>query len=99
MVRIAFCRWKVLSDCGRDCNDCRLFHTYCPGCITRVCLIAKCKRGISHIGKHSFFPTDTFVRFEECHCAACNGRMPTQLRDDLRSFTLHNLLLTVGRFR
>ena len=50
MVRVTFCRWKVLSDCGRDCNDCTLFHTYCPGCITRVCLISKCKRGISHIG-------------------------------------------------
>lgn len=57
------------------------------------------KKGYYHKGKHSFFPTDTYVRFEECHCAACNGRMPTQLKDDLRSFALHNLLQTVKRFR
>lgn len=57
------------------------------------------KKGYYHKGKHSFFPTDTYVRFEECHCAACNGRVPTQLKDDLRSFALHNLLQTVERFR
>lgn len=57
------------------------------------------KKGYYYKGKHSFFPTDTYVRFEECHCAACHGRMPTQLKDDLRSFALHNLLQTVERFR
>jgi len=57
------------------------------------------KKGYYYKGKHSFFPTDTYVRFEECHCAACHGRMPTQLKDDLRSFALHNLLQIVERFR
>jgi hypothetical protein len=57
------------------------------------------KKGYYYKGKHSFFPTDTYMRFEECSCIACNGRMPTQLKDDLRSFALHNLLQTVERFR
>jgi len=41
---------KTRGDCGKDCLNCGLFRTYCPGCITRVCLIAKCKRGISYSG-------------------------------------------------
>ena len=41
---------KARGDCGKDCLNCGLFRTHCPGCITRACLIAKCKRGISYTG-------------------------------------------------
>jgi hypothetical protein len=41
---------KAQGDCGKDCPDCGLFCTHCPGCITRSCLVAKCKRGISYTG-------------------------------------------------
>ena len=40
----------IRGDCGKDCLRCGLFRTFCPGCITRICLIAKCKRGISFSG-------------------------------------------------
>jgi hypothetical protein len=39
---------KARGDCGKDCPKCGFFRTYCPGCITRLCLVAKCKRGISY---------------------------------------------------
>jgi len=41
---------KTRGDCGKDCLNCGLFRVHCPGCITRVCLVAKCKRGISYTG-------------------------------------------------
>jgi hypothetical protein len=57
------------------------------------------KRGIYYKGnKRAGYITDTYVRFEECDCVACKGRMALDLGDDIRSLTLHNLQQTLGRF-
>jgi len=56
------------------------------------------KKGYYYKGMNTCFITDTSVRFEECHCAACKGRMAYQLKDDEKSFVLHNLLQTIERF-
>jgi len=42
--------------------------------------------------------TDASIGSEKCRCTACRGRMAPQLRDDVRSLALHNLLQTMGRF-
>lgn len=57
--------------CGKNCTKCQLFRTYCPGCITRICLVAKCKRGTTYEGITS---PKSFCRLREY----CNnpGRMP-----------------------
>ena len=56
---------KTQGDCGKDCLNCGLFRIYCLGCITRVCLVAKCKRGIAYSG--ITHPTG-FCRLQEyCH--------------------------------
>jgi len=41
---------KTHGKCGKKCLDCELFRGYCPGCITRDCLVAKCKRGTTYVG-------------------------------------------------
>jgi len=56
------------------------------------------KKGYYYKGANTCFITDTSVRFEECHCAACKGRMAYQLKDDEKSFAIHNLLQTIERF-
>jgi len=57
------------------------------------------KRGIYYKGnKRAGYITDTYVRFEECDCVACKGRMALDLGDDIRSLALHNLQQTLGRF-
>jgi len=56
------------------------------------------KEGLYYKGNASFPITDTSIKSEGCHCAACRGRMAPQLKDDIRSLALHNLLQTVGRF-
>jgi len=121
---------KRRGDCGKDCLNCGLFRTHCPGCITRICLIAKCKprisyNGITHpsefyglrehcnslnaisddITQKGYYKISTSrlivknsIRSEGCRCAAYRGRVAHQLKDDVRSLALHNLLQTVGRF-
>jgi hypothetical protein len=59
---------KTQGDCGRNCLNCRLLQTYCPGCITRVCLIGKCKRCISHVG---ITDPKSFCRLRE-YCSSPN---------------------------
>jgi len=49
-------------------------------------------------GKRAGYTTDTYIRFEECDCVACKGRMALDLGDDVRSLGLHNLQQTLGRF-
>jgi len=56
------------------------------------------KEGYYYKGNTSFPIIDTSIRSEECHCAACKGRTAHQLKDDVRSLALHNLLQTLGRF-
>jgi len=56
------------------------------------------KNGLYYKGNTSFLVTDTSIGSEECHCATCKGRMAPQLKDDIRSLALHNLLQTLGRF-
>jgi len=56
------------------------------------------KKGLYYKGNTSFLVIDNSIVSEECHCAACKGRMAPQLKDDIRSLALHNLLQTMGRF-
>jgi len=56
------------------------------------------KNGYYYKGNASFLVTDNSIGSEDCHCFACNGRMSDQLKDDIRSLALHNLLQTMGRF-
>jgi len=56
------------------------------------------KNGLYYRGNASSLVTDASISSEECHCVACRGRMAPQLKDDIRSLALHNLLQTVGRF-
>ncbi|MBO3803386.1 MAG: hypothetical protein JTT11_05870 [Candidatus Brockarchaeota archaeon] len=55
-------------------------------------------KGYYYKGMNTCFITDTSVRFEECHCSACKGRMAYALKDDEKSLALHNLLQTIERF-
>jgi len=57
------------------------------------------KNGLYCKGSTSFLVTDAGIGSEDCRCAACRGRMAPQLKDDVRSLALHNLLQTIGRFR
>gem|GEM_PF-2135413 len=36
--------------CGTECGKCPYFRNPCPGCITRICLVAECIRGKSYDG-------------------------------------------------
>jgi len=56
------------------------------------------RNGLYYKGSTSSLVTDNSIGSEECHCAACRGRIAPQLKDDIRSLALHNLLQTVGRF-
>jgi len=56
------------------------------------------KKGLYYKGSTSFLVTDNSIGSEGCRCAACRGRTAHQLKDDIRSLALHNLLQTVGRF-
>jgi hypothetical protein len=56
------------------------------------------KKGYYYKGSTTHLITDTGVGSEECHCAACKGKMASQLTDDIRPLALHNLLQTLGRF-
>jgi len=56
------------------------------------------KKGFYYKGNRSSLVTDAGIKSEECRCAACKGRMAPELKDDIRSLALHNLLQTVGRF-
>jgi len=56
------------------------------------------RNGLYCKGSTSFLVTDNSIRSEECRCVACRGKMAPQLKDDVRSLALHNLLQTVGRF-
>jgi len=56
------------------------------------------RKGFYYKGNTSFLIADASIRSERCRCAACKGRMALQLKDDIRSLALHNLLQTVGRF-
>jgi len=56
------------------------------------------RKGLYYKGNTSFLITDASIVSEECRCAACKGRMADQLKDDIRSLALHNLLQTIGRF-
>ena len=56
------------------------------------------RNGLYYKGSTSFLVTDASIGSEGCRCAACRGRTAPQLKDDIRSLALHNLLQTVGRF-
>ena len=56
------------------------------------------KKGFYYKGSTACLITDVSIRSEGCRCAACRGRMAPQLKDDIRSLALHNLLQTMGRF-
>jgi len=56
------------------------------------------KEGLYYKGNASFLITDTNIKSKKCRCDACKGRAAPQLKDDIRSLALHNLLQTVGRF-
>jgi hypothetical protein len=56
------------------------------------------KNSLYYKGGTSFLVTDNRIGSEGCRCAACRGRTADQLKDDIRSLALHNLLQTVGRF-
>jgi len=71
---------KARGDCGKDCLNCGLFRTHCPGCITRVCLVAKCKRGISYTGITN--PKETCRFHEHCNSLAAipDDKIQTMLK-------------------
>ena len=56
------------------------------------------KKGYYYKGQKSFPVIDASIGSEGCRCADCRGRVAPQLKDDIRSLALHNLLQTVGRF-
>ena len=56
------------------------------------------RRGLYQKHGNVCFLTDTSVRFEECDCVACKGRIALDLRGDVKTLALHNLLQTIGRF-
>ena len=63
---------RTRGDCGKNCLDCVLFRNYCLGCITRICLVAKCKRGTSHVG--ITYPKE-FCRLRE-YCRTVTHSLP-----------------------
>ncbi|MBO3804027.1 MAG: hypothetical protein JTT11_09210 [Candidatus Brockarchaeota archaeon] len=56
------------------------------------------KNGYYFKGNASYPITDASIKSEECRCDACRGRAANQLKNDVRSLALHNLLQAMGRF-